>query len=50
MGHFGSLCMNTLRLEKGFKMWGAEMNMDVDIIEAGLEAFVDWNKEVIKNF
>jgi glycine cleavage system aminomethyltransferase T len=41
--------MNTLRLEKGFKMWGNEMNLDVDILEAGLEGFVRMKKKVIKD-
>ena len=47
IGHFGTMTVNTLRLEKGFKMWGSEMNCDVDIIEAGLDNFVRWNKKVL---
>ncbi len=27
LGHFGNIALNTLRMEKGFKMWGAEMNL-----------------------
>jgi dimethylglycine dehydrogenase len=46
IGHFGTMTINTLRIEKGFKMWGNEMNCDVDIIEAGLDNFVRWNKKV----
>jgi hypothetical protein len=46
IGHFGPLTVNTLRIEKGFKMWGNEMNCDVDIIDAGLDNFVRWNKKV----
>ena len=49
IGHFGTFVVNTLRLEKGFKMWGSEMNCDVDIIEAGLDNFVRWNKKVLMN-
>nr|XP_045620302.1 dimethylglycine dehydrogenase, mitochondrial-like isoform X1 [Procambarus clarkii] len=44
VGDFGTLALNVLRLEKGFKMWGAEMNMDTTIIDAGLMNFVDMNK------
>jgi glycine cleavage system aminomethyltransferase T len=38
--------VNTLRIEKGFKMWGNEMNCDVTILEAGLDGFVRWKKKV----
>ena len=46
IGHFGTFVVNTLRLEKGFKMWGNEMNLDCTILEAGLDPFIKWNKEV----
>ncbi len=42
--------MNTLRIEKGFKMWGNEMNCDVTILEAGLDGFVRWKKKVWQKF
>ncbi len=42
--------MNTLRIEKGFKMWGNEMNCDVTILEAGLDGFVRWKKKVWQRF
>ena len=44
IGHFGTFVVNTFRIEKGFKMWGNEMNCDGSILEAGLEAFVRWKK------
>ncbi|XP_071520063.1 dimethylglycine dehydrogenase, mitochondrial-like [Panulirus ornatus] len=44
LGDFGTLAINVLRLEKGFKMWGAEMNMDTTIIDAGLMSFVNMKK------
>lgn len=40
----GTIAVNVLRQEKGFKMWGAEMNMDTTIIDAGLMSFVNMNK------
>ncbi|XP_042241265.1 dimethylglycine dehydrogenase, mitochondrial-like isoform X2 [Homarus americanus] len=44
VGDFGTLALNVLRLEKGFKMWGAEMNMDTTIMDAGLMSFVNMKK------
>ncbi|XP_030092696.2 dimethylglycine dehydrogenase, mitochondrial isoform X1 [Serinus canaria] len=34
---FGTYALNALRLEKGFRAWGAEMNCDTNPLEAGLE-------------
>jgi len=45
IGHFGTFTVNTFRMEKGFKMWGNEMNCDGTILEAGLEAFVRMKKK-----
>ena len=42
--HFGTFVVNTFRIEKGFKMWGNEMNCDGSILEAGLEGFVRWSE------
>ncbi|XP_013778311.1 dimethylglycine dehydrogenase, mitochondrial-like [Limulus polyphemus] len=44
VGDFGTYAMNSLRLEKGFRMWGAEMNMDSNPYEAGLDFFIKPNK------
>ncbi|XP_045124793.1 dimethylglycine dehydrogenase, mitochondrial-like isoform X1 [Portunus trituberculatus] len=44
VGDFGTLALNVMRQEKGFKMWGAEMNMDTTIIDAGLMSFVNMKK------
>lgn len=44
LGDFGTLALNVMRQEKGFKMWGAEMNVDTTITDAGLMAFVNLNK------
>ena len=44
IGHFGTFAVNTFRIEKGFKMWGNEMNCDGSILEAGLDGFVRWKK------
>ena len=47
IGDFGGLCSNVLRLEKGFRLWGAEMNVDTDPIEAGLHAFINFDKVLL---
>lgn len=45
IGHFGTLALDALRIEKGFKMWGNEMNLDVDAWEAGLGSFIKMKKK-----
>lgn len=42
--NFGTYAMNCLRLEKGFRGWGAEMNCDTNPFEAGLDYFIKLNK------
>ncbi|HAQ22154.1 MAG TPA: aminomethyltransferase [Acidimicrobiaceae bacterium] len=41
MVHFGSMAMNVMRLEKGYKAWGAELTTEITPIEARLERFLD---------
>uniref|UniRef100_A0A8C9U9J6 Dimethylglycine dehydrogenase, mitochondrial n=1 Tax=Scleropages formosus TaxID=113540 RepID=A0A8C9U9J6_SCLFO len=41
---FGTYAMSSLRLEKGFRGWGAEMNCDTNPLEAGLDYFIKLNK------
>merc|ERR1711970_204831 len=45
LGHLGSRVINTLRMEKGFRAWGREMNKDTSPIEAGLMPFVRMKKK-----
>ncbi|KAF4099052.1 hypothetical protein G5714_021082 [Onychostoma macrolepis] len=42
--NFGTYAMSSLRLEKGFRAWGAEMNCDTNPLEAGLDYFIKFNK------
>uniref|UniRef100_A0A8C6L049 Dimethylglycine dehydrogenase, mitochondrial n=1 Tax=Nothobranchius furzeri TaxID=105023 RepID=A0A8C6L049_NOTFU len=42
--NFGTYAMASLRLEKGFRGWGAEMNCDTNPLEAGLDYFIKLNK------
>jgi 4-methylaminobutanoate oxidase (formaldehyde-forming) len=40
----GHYAINSLRLEKGYRAWGAELSPDDTPIEAGLGFAIDWNK------
>ena len=39
----GHYAINSLRLEKGFRAWGAELSPDDTPLEAGLAFAIDWN-------
>jgi 4-methylaminobutanoate oxidase (formaldehyde-forming) len=43
----GHYAINSLRLEKGFRAWGAELSPDDTPLEAGLAFAIDWNKEFL---
>ena len=47
IANFGLYAMNALRMEKGYKGWGAELTTEVTPIEAGLERFVKLDKDFI---
>jgi 4-methylaminobutanoate oxidase (formaldehyde-forming) len=40
----GSIAVNSLRLEKGFRSWGHDLSPGVTPFDAGLERFVAWDK------
>jgi len=40
----GHYAINSLRLEKGYRAWGAELSPDETPLEAGLGFAIDWNK------
>ncbi|MGH6953556.1 MAG: GcvT family protein, partial [Alphaproteobacteria bacterium] len=40
IANFGTRTMDSLRLEKGYRAWGSDFNVEVNPIEAGLERFV----------
>lgn len=46
IGDFGTYAMTALRIEKGFRAWGQEMNMDTTPLEAGLDYFIKFEKGV----
>ncbi len=41
---FGVYALNSLRLEKAYKGWGAEMTNEITMIEADMERFINWKK------
>ncbi|HAV64633.1 MAG TPA: FAD-dependent oxidoreductase [Verrucomicrobiales bacterium] len=40
----GHYAINSLRLEKGYRAWGAELSPDDTPLEAGLSFAIDWDK------
>ena len=42
---FGTYAVNSLRMEKAYKGWGAELTNEITPIEAGLERFVALDKD-----
>ena len=45
IANFGVYAVNSLRLEKAYKGWGAELTNEITMIEAGLERFFAESKE-----
>jgi 4-methylaminobutanoate oxidase (formaldehyde-forming) len=43
----GHYAINSLRLEKGYRAWGAELSPDDTPLEAGLAFAINWNKPFI---
>lgn len=44
IGDFGTHALGVMRIEKGFRGWGSEMNCDVGPYEAGLDMFIRSDK------
>ena len=40
MGFYGAFAMNSTRLEKGYRAWGADLTSERTSLEAGLKRFV----------
>jgi len=45
---FGMFALDSLRLEKGYRAWKADLSTDYTILEGGLERFVKWDKDSFK--
>ena len=44
---FGTYAMNSLRMEKAYRGWGAELTNEVTMVAADMERFVDFGKDFI---
>ena len=44
VGHVGLRAMDSMRLEKSYRMWGTDLNAENTALEAGLDRFVRLNK------
>ncbi|MDE2913908.1 MAG: FAD-dependent oxidoreductase [Paracoccaceae bacterium] len=44
MAPFGLLATDSMRIEKGYRHWKADLSTEYDPIESGLERFVQWDK------
>jgi dimethylglycine dehydrogenase len=45
IANFGVYAVNSLRMEKAYKGWGAELTNEITMIEADMERFVAYDKE-----
>ena len=42
---FGVYAVNSMRMEKAYKGWGAELTNEITMVEAAMDRFVGWDKE-----
>jgi dimethylglycine dehydrogenase len=45
IANFGVYAVNSLRMEKAYKGWGAELTNEITMVEADMERFVGYDKE-----
>ena len=43
--NFGTYAVNSLRLEKAYRGWGAELTGEISLVEAGMDRFFNLNKK-----
>ena len=43
--NFGTYAVNSLRMEKAYRGWGAELTGEISLVEAGMDRFVNLNKK-----
>ena len=46
-GWYGARALLSMRLEKSWGVWGLELRPDFNVVESGLNNFIDWNKDFI---
>ena len=42
---FGTYAVNSLRMEKAYRSWGAELTGEISLVEAGMDRFFNLNKK-----
>ena len=47
INNFGTYAVNSLRMEKAYRGWGAELTGEISLVESGMERFFNLNKKVI---
>ena len=45
LGHFGMIALDSMRLEKGYRSWKADLTSDYTMLESGLGRWVNLNKD-----
>ncbi len=45
--HFGTYALNSLRMEKAYRSWGAELTNEVTLVEAAMHRFIHFDKDFI---
>jgi dimethylglycine dehydrogenase len=45
IANFGLYALNSLRMEKAYRGWGAELTNEVTLLEAGMERFIRFDKD-----
>ncbi|WP_394328423.1 FAD-dependent oxidoreductase [Rhodobacter sp. 24-YEA-8] len=45
---FGMFALNSLRIEKGYRGWKGDLSTDYNVLQGGLERFVDWGKPAFR--
>jgi len=43
--NFGTYAVNSLRMEKAYRGWGAELTGEISLVEAGMDRFYNLNKK-----
>jgi dimethylglycine dehydrogenase len=44
IANYGLYAVNTMRIEKGYKAWSAELTNELNMLEADMSRFIDFNK------
>jgi dimethylglycine dehydrogenase len=46
IANFGTYAVNAMRMEKAYKAWGAELTTEITMVEADMDRFVDFEKNL----